>query len=316
MAMIHSIFRFSSFLILAAMLTSSVALQGQENAAAVPVRMTVTVNVAADKSMPEIKREDVVVKVNRKRVPVTEWVPAQGDRAGLDLFVLIDDACDTSLGSQLNDLRTFVGGQPATTSVGVGYMRNAIVQIAQNFTTDHEQAAKAIRLPTGYVGAYGSPYLSLIDLLKRWPEHPNNRREVIMVSDGIDRARRERNALVNPDVDRANDMAMRTGTIVHTIYFPGVGHWHRNFFEANNGAMALGKVSDVTGGESFFIGLPAPVSFQPYLETVQRILNNQYWLGFSANPSKKAGLQNVTIDTEAGGVDLSYANAVWVPAAK
>lgn len=308
--------RLPLFFMLSALFTCTVSAQGQENAAAVPVTMTVTVNSAPDKAMPEIGQKDIIVKLNKKRVPVTEWVPAQGDRAGLDLFILIDDASDTSLGSQLNDLRTFVSGQPSTTSVGIGYMRNATVQIAQNFTTDHEQAAKAIRLPTGYVGAFGSPYLSLIDLMKRWPEHPNRRREVIMVSDGIDRARRERNALVNPDVDRANDVAQRTGTIVHTIYFPGAGHWHRNFFDANNGAMALGKVSDVTGGESFFIGLPAPVSFQPYLETLERILNNQYLLGFAATPGKKAGLQNVTIDTEVAGVDFSYANAVWVPAPK
>lgn len=308
--------RLPLFLTLVALFSCPIAARGQENTASVPVTMTVTVNVASDSRPPELKREDLIVKVNKKRVPVTEWLPAQGDRAGLDLFILIDDASDTSLGSQLNDLRTFVSGQPQTTAVGIGYMRNATVQIAQNFTTDHEQAAKAIRLPTGYVGAFGSPYLSLIDLMKRWPEHPNRRREVVMVSDGIDRARRERNALVNPDVDRANDAAQRTGTIVHTIYFPGTGHWHRNFFDANNGAMALGKVSDVTGGESFFIGLPAPVSFQPYLETLQRIFNNQYLLSFGANPGKRAGLQNVSIDTEVKGVDFSYANAVWVPAAK
>lgn len=308
--------RLPLLLMLAAMFAGTVASHSQENAAAVPVRMTVTVNVDPDKQMPEIKPQDVIVKLNRKRVPVTEWVPAQGDRAGLDLFILIDDACDTSLGSQLNDLRTFVGGQPSTTSVGIGYMRNATVQIAENFTTDHEQAAKAIRLPTGFVGAFGSPYLSLVDLINRWPQHPNNRREVIMVSDGIDRARRERNALINPDVDRASDAAQRTGTIVHTIYFPGVGHWHRNFFDANNGAMALGKVSDLTGGESFFIGLPAPVSFQPYLETIQRTLNNQYLLSVNANPGKSASLQSVSINTEVAGVDLSYANAVWVPVAK
>jgi hypothetical protein len=308
--------RLPLFLMLAAIFASTVALRGRESAAAVPVKMTVTVNVDPDKQMPEIKQQDVIVKLNRKRVPVTGWVPAQGDRAGLDLFILIDDACDTSLGSQLNDLRTFVSGQPSTTSVGIGYMRNATVQIAQNFTTDHEQAAKAIRLPTGSMGAFGSPYLSLVDLMNRWPQHPNNRREVIMVSDGIDRARRERNALVNPDVDRASDAAQRTGTIVHTIYFPGVGHWHRNFFDANNGAMALGKVSDLTGGESFFMGLPAPVSFQPYLETIQRTLNNQYLLTFNANPGKSATLQTVSINTEVAGVDFSYANAVWVPVAK
>ena len=64
-------------------------------------------------------------------------------------------------------------------------MRNATVQIVQNFTTDHVLAAKALRLPLGFVGAYGSPYLPVIDLMKRWPESPNHR-EVAMVSDGID----------------------------------------------------------------------------------------------------------------------------------
>lgn len=307
--------RLSSLLILVAMLTGTVRLQGQENAGVVTVKMTVTVNVAADRRMPQISRNDIAVKLNDTGVPVTEWVPAQGDRAGLDLFILIDDACDTSLGSQLNDLRTFASTQPATTAVGIGYMRNATVQIAQNFTTEHEQAAKAIRLPTGFVGAFGSPYLSLIDLMQRWPDHPDRRREVIMVSDGIDRARRGRNALLNPDADRASEVAQRTGTTIHTIYFPGVGHWRRNFWEANNGAMALGKVSDLTGGESFFLGLPAPVSFRPYLETLQRVFSNQYWLSFSVSPGNRAGLQSVGITTEVAGVDFSYADAVWVPAA-
>jgi hypothetical protein len=83
-------------------------------------------------------------------------------------------------------------------------MRNATVQIAQNFTNDHAAAAKALRLPTGSTGAYGSPYLSVIDLIKRWPEH-TNRREVIMITDGIDRARRGLGSRglspISPDVD-------------------------------------------------------------------------------------------------------------------
>ncbi len=147
----------------------------------VPVKMTVTVNVASDKRMPEINQQDVVVKQGKQRLQVAEWVPAQGDRAGLDLFILIDDASDTRLGSHLGDLRKFINAQPATTTVGVGYMRNATVQIAQNFTRDHAAAAKAVRLPLGTPGAYGSPYLSVIDLMQRWPESPN-RREVVMVT--------------------------------------------------------------------------------------------------------------------------------------
>ena len=61
----------------------------------------------------------------------------------------------------------------------------------------------------------------------------------------------------------------------------------------------------MTGGESFFLGTQAPVSFSPYLEQLQRILDNQYLLTFSAAPGKKAGLQYVTVTTEVAGVDFS-----------
>ena len=44
---------------------------------------------------------------------------------------------------------------------------------------------KALRLPMGLRGVNGSPYFSLTDLIKRWPASMA-RREVLMVSDGID----------------------------------------------------------------------------------------------------------------------------------
>lgn len=62
----------------------------------------------------------------------------------------------------------------------------AAQQIVQNLTSDHVQAAKSVRLPFATPGANASPYFSLADLIKRWPE-TGTRREVIMVSDGIDR---------------------------------------------------------------------------------------------------------------------------------
>jgi hypothetical protein len=286
--------------------------------ATVPVRMVVTASVPSDKRMPDLSAQDITVTQGKERLKVTEWAPAQGDRAGLDLFILIDDSANPSLGLNLGDLKTFINAQPATTAIGVGYMRNATVQIAQNLTTDHAAAANSLRLPLGSVGAYGSPYLSVIDLMKRWPTG-ENRREVVMVTDGIDRARRTvgwRGLYTNPDVDSANDVAMRTGTIIHTIYAPGVGRRHRNYWEATNGQMSIAKLADVTGGESFFLGLQQPVSFSPYLDQLQKILNNQYVLGFSAHVGKKAGLQNVSISTEVPGVDLSSADAVWVPSTK
>ncbi|HKV78767.1 MAG TPA: hypothetical protein VJP02_11525 [Candidatus Sulfotelmatobacter sp.] len=282
----------------------------------VPVRMTVTVRLLDQaKRMPEINRDEVFVKQEKDRLRVTGWTPARGESAGLDLFILVDDASEPSLGSQLEDLRSFINGQPTTTSVGVGYMRNGTVQIEQNFTTEHDQAAKALRLPMASSGAYGSPYLSLMDLMKRWPAH-SNRREVVMVTDGIDRARggpRFR-LMTNPDVDSASNVAQRTGTIIHTIFSRGVGRVGSNFWAITTGQYGLARLSDETGGESYYLGTQNPVSFKPYLNDVQRALDNQYLLEFDAIPGKKSGLQYVKLSTEIAGVELDSADSVWVEA--
>jgi hypothetical protein len=313
-------FMLCSALTTVAMFAATLPLVAQQNttAATVPVQIAVTPNVASDKRTPQINPEDIVVKQGKQRLQVTGWTPAQGNRARLDLFILIDDAASPRLGSNLDELRAFINAQPSTTSVGVGYMRNATVQIAQNLTPNHAAAAQALRLPLGSAGAYGSPYLSVIDLMKRWPQN-QNRREVVMITDGVDSSRRDprwRGFRNNPYVDSASTVALRTGTIIHTIYTPGSGRLHRNYWEATNGQMGIAKLSDITGGESFFLGLQSPVSFKPYLDDLQKVLDNRYWLSFSATPGTKPGLQYVTLSTEVAGVEFSAPDAVWVPAAK
>ena len=154
--------------------------------AGVPVHVVVTVEPRHGSNVPVINREDVMAYQGHDRAKVTDWLPLQGEHAGLQLFILMDDAANISLGSQLEDIRQFINAQPSTTVIGVAYMRNGIADILQNPTNDHAQAAKALRLPFGDAGASGSPYFSVVDLIKRWPEGPV-RREILMVSDGIDR---------------------------------------------------------------------------------------------------------------------------------
>ena len=286
------------------------------SAPTVPVRMTVTLAALSDRPTPEVKREDVIVRQRRDRMQVTKWEAARGAAAGLDLFLLIDDAADTSLGSQLNDLRAFINAQAPSTSVGVGYMRNATVQIVQNFTTDHSLAANALRLPLGNPGSFGSPYLSANNLMNRWPQHAN-RRALVMITDGIDRARggpRNRGLNTIPDATSTATIAQRTGTIIYALYTPGVGHLRRNFWEATNGQNAIARLSEQTGGEAFFLGLQAPVSFRPFLDRLQNSLDNQYLLEFRAPPNRRAGLQSFSIDTDVAGAELLSADSGWVPA--
>ena len=101
-------------------LTASVrpiAAQEAASSSGVPVHMVVTVEARHGTNVPVINREDVMVYQGHDRDKVTDWVPLQGDHAGLELFVLIDDASNTSLGSQLEDLRQFINAQPATTKI-------------------------------------------------------------------------------------------------------------------------------------------------------------------------------------------------------
>jgi hypothetical protein len=284
----------------------------------VTVDMVVTASSVGDDPPPEVSMRDVQVSQGRQTVQVTGWTPARGNHAGLNLFLLIDDAADRSLGSQLNELRNFITAQAPTTLVGVGYMRNATVQIARDFTNDHTAVADAVRLPLGNTGAFGSPYLSVIDMMNRWPNHPN-RRVIVMVTDGIDRSRggpRSRGLSTMPDVTRASDVAQRTGTLIYTLYSPGVGYRRRNLWEATNGQNGIARLSDESGAESFFLGLQAPVSFRPFLDRIQTALNNQYLLEFRAVPGGRAGLQSISVGTEVSGVELISADGVWVPATR
>ncbi len=292
--------------------------QQKQAATTTPVQMTVTLSVLGEnKRMPEVNREDVIVRQGKERLEVTGWTPLRDDRAGLDLFILIDDASKPVLASQFDDLRSFINAQPPNTSIGIGYMRNGTVQIAQDFTTDHDRAAKALRLPLASSGAYGSPYLSVIDLMKRWPDD-SNRREVVMITDGIDRFRggpRHRGlSFISPDVDSASRVAQRTGTIINTIFARGVGRLGNNFWEITNGQNAMAKLSEETGGQSFYLGTQNPVSFKPYLDDLNKSLDNQYVLEFRAVPGKKPGLQYVKLGTEVAGVELASADSVWVNA--
>ena len=298
--------------------SSILAAHAQETAGpTVTVRMTVTAAGLSEERVPDITSNNVTVRQRGDTLRVTKWEPARGAAAALDLFILIDDASDSSLGSQLNELRAFINAQPPTTRVGVGYMRNATAQIAQNFTADHALAASALRLPLRNAGAFGSPYLSASNLMNRWPQHAD-RRVLILITDGIDRARRSmRSRSLNtiPDLTPTANLAQRTGTIIYGIFTPGVGHLQRNFWEATNGQNSIAQLAEMTGGEAFFLGLRAPVSFRPFLDRLQTSLDNQFHLEFAARPDRRAGLRSFSIDTDLDGVELISADSGWVPVA-
>jgi len=286
-------------------------LSAQQPDNGIAVHMVVTAESHHGSDVPNVAREDVMVFEGKERDTVTDWVPAQGDRANLELFILLDDGSNPSIGTQLQDIRKFIDAAPATTKIGIAYMQNGIARIEQNLTTDHAQAGKTLRLPMGMRGANGSPYFSVSDLIKKWPQS-TARREILMISDGVD-LYYGAGDMLDPYVQEAIDAAQRSGILVSAIYSPGVGHVGHSYWQGYWGQLYLAEVAEKTGGEAYYIGFNGPpVAFAPYLDDLSHRLSHQYLLTFRAKPPRKAGFQQVKLRTELPNVDLVSADRVYV----
>lgn len=298
-------------MVLSGLLVSSSAAQEASAAAGASSALIVTVEAKHGSTVPVVNREDVMVYEGHNRDQVTDWVALQGNRAGLELFILIDDGLNSSVDLQLNDLKKFITAQPPTTAVGIGYMRDGTVQVRQNPTTDHNQAVKSLRIPLGERGIASSPYVAISDLIKRWPAQ-SVRREILMISDGVDEL--NGGGPINPYMDQAIAEAQKAGVIVYSIYAPGEGRFAHSFWRVNWGQNFLSQVSEETGGESYGLLLGGSVSFVPYLEDLTERLDRQYLLTFVAKPEKKAGERQVKLKTEVPNVEFVAADKVYIPA--
>lgn len=300
-------------LVLILSLAGVLPLRAQQGAASSTAPVTAVVTVLGPKFTPPpaIGKDDIAVYEDKEKKEVTGWAPAQGDRAALELAILIDDADSVDLGIQFGDIKNFILSQPKSTGIGIFYASNGTIQAASQFNSDHEAVAKSLRMPFGYFGAYSSLYLSMMDLISRWPV-TGARREMLVIADGIDRLRGDP---FSPDVDLALEHAQKAGVMVHTLFASGVGRFSRNFVRVNYGQSNLSKIADGTGGEAFFQGLQTPISFAPFLQQLDMVLKNQYWLMFSAGRSKKekGELRSFRVRTEQRNVEISSADRIFVP---
>jgi hypothetical protein len=270
---------------------------------------TVTVTAVGKKQPPPpIKKEDVELLQGKERMQVADW--KRGET--LFLAILIDDSLDQEVASQWNDLKAFIDAQPQSTFVAVAYSRNGAAAVAQDFTNDHALAAKALRIPLGTGGSFSSPYLSVEDWVKRWPDHGGDRRSIIMISSGVDYFRGGFDP-VDPDLDSTVEQAQKKNINIWTIYYPDSGHVGRRFFRVFNSQSNLSRLSEETGAESYYLGSGVPVNLKPYFEEIEGHLENQYLLSFAGNGGKKGKFTRVRVNTETPNVEFMLPASVFLP---
>jgi hypothetical protein len=297
------------FAALLVLMPEVISAQTKHAAAAGTVTFTVTVVPKKDASAA-VSKDDVQLFLGKERKQVGDW--KQDDH--LYLAILIDDSIDTSAASNWNDLKGFIMAQPPTTLVAVGYIANNTTMLAQDFTDNHELAAKALRITRGLSALGSSPYLGTIDLLKRWPQ-TGPRRSIILISSGIDYFRGGGFGTFYPDLDPLIQRAERQNTNLWTVYFPSAGHRGRGFWQLNTAQNNLSKLSEDTGAESYYLGVQSPVSLKPYFDEIGQHLSNQYLLTFAGSDGPKGKLQSVKVKTEVKDVEFFTPVAVFLPPA-
>ena len=280
--------------------------------AAEPGAVTVTVTAVGkkDTSPPAVTKDDVQVYLSKVRTQITNW--RRGEK--LYLAVLIDDSLDSGVASQWNDLKAFLAAQPDTTYVSVAYARNGTAMLVQDFTNNHELAAKALRIPLGGGGAFSSPYLALLALMKRWPSSAD-RRSILLISSGVDYFRGGFGP-TSPDLDPAIQRAQKQNINIWSIYAPDAGHRSGGFFRVSRAQSNLSQLSEETGAESYSLGTGPPVTFKPYLDEIGAHLSNQYLLTFNGSEGKKGRFERLRVTTELANTEFMAPSEAYLPAAQ
>lgn len=283
--------------------------QQQSNSGKVPVTAIVTVLGPNYSAPPALGKTDVIVHTGGQREDVLRWVAAQGDQSTLELAILIDDG--TNLGPHLDELRRFIQVQPKATSVGLFYATMGRTAVVAPFSTDHDGVAKKARITLGPTGTSTSIYLSLIDVLRKLQSMPG-RREVLLIADGHDRLRGD--LPESPDLDRAINGALETGIVIHTLY-ARAGRLGNTSFRVTLAQSNLTQLASETGGQAFFQGLDTPISFTPFLDQLDMVLHNQYFLTFTTASSNKAKgeFRAFKVTTEQRNVSITAPRRVFLP---
>jgi len=207
----------------------------------------------------------------------------------LSLAVVIQEDLISEVNLQLNDLRDFIRRLPKGSRVMVAYIRGGSTITLQKFTEDLEKAAKSLRIVGGGASSGNGPFSGVNDVLKRFEAMPTGRRAILLVSDGVDTSQGTSPASLNQtiDLDNAVTRAQRYGVAVYSFYSPTAITANGNSRLVSGGQGALQRLSDETGGRSFYQGSLAPVTFQPFFRDLNLLLGRQFALTYLSTHMKK-----------------------------
>jgi hypothetical protein len=276
-------------------------------------KVVVTILPKKDGALPpNLTGQEMSLKVNGKTAKITALKPFQSPENNIELVLLIDGSARSSLGVQLSSIEGFIKSLPPNVKSAIAYMVNGNALFAGPLSSDHAQVLSALHLPGGVPGGSASPYFCLSDLAKRWPgADPAARREVIMISDGVD-PYHMRYDLDDPYIQTAIDDSIRARLVVYSLYWQSIGTGSNRYYENSAGQSNLDQLTQATGGTSFWLGMGNPVSFDPYFDELTHRFLNQYALEFTTGAPRKPQIEAVNLKLRVADADVNTPEKVLV----
>ena len=231
----------------------------------------------------------------------------------LSLAVVIQDDLSSSFNLELKRIGNFIRSLPSGSRVMVVYLRGGRIQIREKFTTDLENAAKSLRVvASSSVVAPRNPFDGVLDVLKRFDSLPAGRRAILLVSDGLDVSNGIDSSSPSQsiDLDRAISKAQKTGVAVYSFYSTATSTQGGNSLLNLNGQGSLNRLSDETGGRAFFQGISSPVSFKPFFEDLNLLLNRQFALTYLSTHMNK-GYHDIDVKSTNPQIEIEHPNGYY-----
>src|SRR5438552_9141886 len=129
--------------------------------------ITVTIDQKGHTGMPALDRNDFLVYEDGSQREVLSVLPATDESAPLNLAIVIQEGIP-QVNSEIKSLQKFISGLPEGSQVMIAYLNGNFIDVRQPFTTDIEKAAGKLRVVASSTNMPSSPYLSLIDVMKKF----------------------------------------------------------------------------------------------------------------------------------------------------
>lgn len=268
--------------------------------------LTVTVTHKQKIDTPKLTRDDFFISEDGEAREVVSALPATGANAPLNLAIVIQDDLP-QVNNQLAVLRSFIRELPAGSQVMLTYVRGSFVNVVQPFTADLDQAAKQVRAVSGVRPGPASPYVALIDVMKKFNGFKQGRNEILLISSGFDGLDSVGGFGGSPRsniyLTRAIKHAQQQNITIFSIYSPSSGFGRRPF-AINVAQDALNFLSVETGGKAFFLGTGF-VTFDAPLKELRQLLDQQYVVAFKSG--NEDGFHSLKVKTDYSNIKVETA---------